>query len=118
MIKQASNRGDILLETVCQILDDHKALNVCVINLSNKTSFADYMVVASGTSQRHLSSLGDHLMKSLKQHGKTHVEGRGDSDWILVDLGNVVVHLFRPEIRQMYDLEGMWNMPLLASQTS
>ena len=117
MIKQASNRGDISLETVCQILDNHKAHNVSVIDLSTKTTFADYMIVASGTSQRHLSSLGDHLMKHLKQPGQSHMEGRGNSDWILVDLGNVVVHLFRPEIRQMYDLEGMWNMPALVSHT-
>lgn len=118
MIKQTSNRGGVSLETVCKILDDHKAFNVSVIDLSNKTSFADYMIVASGTSQRHISSVGDHLMKQLKCWGGVHLEGRHDSDWILVDLGNVVVHLFRPEVRQMYDLEGMWNMPVLASRAN
>ena len=118
MIKQASNRGEVSLETVCKILDDHKAFNVSVIDLSNKTSFADYMIVASGTSQRHISSLGDHLMKQLKCLVHTHLEGRHDSDWILVDLGNVVVHLFRPEVRQMYDLEGMWSIPMPVSRTN
>lgn len=66
MTKRTFNKGEISVEAVCKILDDHKALDVSVINLSDKTSFADFMVVASGTSQRHLHALGDHLEKSAK----------------------------------------------------
>lgn len=116
MTNRTSYKGEISVETVCKILDDHKAFDVSVINLSDKTSFADYMIVASGTSQRHLAALGDHLEKGVKPLYRASVEGKSaDSDWVLVDLGNVIVHLFRPETRQMYDLESMWKTPMLVN---
>ncbi|UNM06397.1 MAG: ribosome silencing factor [Holosporaceae bacterium] len=115
MTKRTFSKGEISVETVCKILDDHKALDVSVINLSDKTSFADFMVVASGTSQRHLCALGDHLEKGAKDVCQVKQEGSENSDWILVDLGSVIVHLFRPETRQMYDLESMWTMPMLVN---
>ncbi len=115
MTKRTFNKGGISVEAVCKILDDHKALDVSVINLSDKTSFADFMIIASGTSQRHLYALGDHLEKSAKNICQAKKEGSEGSDWILVDLGNIIVHLFRPETRQMYDLESMWTMPMLVN---
>ena len=116
MIKKASNAGDVSIETICKILDDHKALDINVIDLTNKSSFADFMIIASGTSQRHLSALSEHLEKGAPHRMKLHIEGgKGNSDWVLVDLGHVVVHLFRPEIRQMYDLESMWSVPMLVN---
>ena len=115
MTKRTFHKGEISVETVCKILDDHKAFDVSVINLSDKTSFADYMVVASGTSQRHLNALGNHLEKEVKPFYPANLEGTEDSDWILVDLGTVIVHLFRPETRQLYDLESMWTMPMLVN---
>ena len=80
------------------------------IELSGKTSIADYMVVATGTNSRQLAAMADHLVEKLKAKGRTHVpvEGRQQGDWVLVDAGDVIVHLFRPEARAHYALEKMW----------
>ena len=115
MTKRTSYKGEISVEAVCKILDDHKAFDVTVITLSDKTTFADYMIVASGTSQRHLNALGRYLEQEIKSLFPVSLEGKEDSDWVLVDLGTVIVHLFRPETRQLYDLESMWKIPMLAA---
>lgn len=96
-----------------QSLDDDKAEDVIVIELKGKTEIADYMVVASGTSQRHVGALADHLRDKLKGSGVKGValEGADQCDWVLVDAGDVVVHLFRPEVRDFYQLEKMWKTP-------
>ncbi len=81
-----------------------------MVPLSGKTDYADYMVVASGRSARHIDAMTDHLLEKLKHSGVRHVhtEGRAGKDWILVDAGDVIVHLFRPEVRSHYDLEKLW----------
>ncbi len=91
-------------------LDDDKAQDVVVINLAGKTSFADYMVIATGTSQRQVVTMAQHLQQILKAEGLTEVplEGMNQGDWVLIDGGDVIVHLFRPEIREFYDLEKIW----------
>ena len=109
------------LKTIIETsLDDDKAENIAAINLAGKSSFADYMIVATGRSQRHVSSLADKLVDSLKEHGfqPLSVEGKGTADWVLVDCGDIIVHLFRPEIREMYNLEKMWSAPLLQPATN
>lgn len=119
MKKQTSLEGKIFLKTVHTILDNNKALDITTINLSGKASFADHMIIASGTSQRHLLALSDYLQSETKEKGHSYVriEGKENgSDWVLVDLGSIVIHLFRPETRQMYDLESMWSMPSLISK--
>ena len=99
-----------MLEMIEASLDDDKAQDVVVIDLAGKTDFADYMVIASGTSQRHVNTMAQHLREKLKKqgHGGIALEGTPQCDWVLIDGGDVVVHLFRPEIRAFYDLEKIW----------
>ncbi len=94
-------------------LDAAKAQDITSIEITGKSSIADYMIVASGTSQKHIASLADHLVEKLHEKGFDYipVEGKGESDWVVVDVGNIIVHLFRPETRQHYNLEKMWDMP-------
>lgn len=99
-------------------LDRQKAQDIVSIDLAGKSDFADRMVIASGTSARHISSLADYVVDALEEEGFSHilVEGKEQGDWILVDAGNVIVHLFRPEIRTMYNLEKMWAPKLPAPE--
>ena len=94
-----------------KILDDNKAKNITTINLKNKSYIADYMVIASGTSSRHLQALSEILVVQLKKIGvdNCRIEGKDSSDWKLVDAHDVIVHLFHPEKRDFYDLEKMWS---------
>ena len=95
-------------------LDDDKAQKVVVIDLIGKTAIADYMIVASGTSRRHVSTMAEHLREKLKSLGikSVSIEGMSQGDWVLIDGGDVIVHLFRPEIREFYDLEKLWGDPM------
>ena len=95
-------------------LDDDKAEDIVVIDLHGKSSFADVMVVASGRSARQVGAMAEHLAVKLKQQGVDHigVEGAQVGDWVLIDGGDVVVHLFRPEVRRFYNLEKMWGIAL------
>ena len=94
-----------------KILDNNKAKNIVSINLRNKSYIADYMIVASGTSSRHLQSLSEILVAELKKIGLNdcRIEGRDSDDWKLVDAHDVIVHIFHPEKREFYDLEKMWS---------
>ena len=97
-----------LIET---ILDNNKAKNIITIDLKNKSYIADYMIVASGTSSRHLQSLSEILVTELKKIGlgECRIEGRESSDWKLVDANDIIIHIFHPEKREFYDLEKMWS---------
>tara|TARA_B100000963_G_C22547226_1_gene634988 strand:- start:685 stop:1032 length:348 start_codon:yes stop_codon:yes gene_type:complete len=94
-----------------KILDDNKAKNITSIDLKNKSYIADYMIIASGTSSRHLQALSEILVTQLKKLGihNCRIEGRDSSDWKLVDANDVIVHIFHPEKREFYDLEKMWS---------
>ena len=96
------------------ILDDNKAKDIVSIDLREKSYIADYMIVASGTSSRHLQSLSENLVSELKKIGMNNcrIEGRESSDWKLVDAIDIIVHLFHPEKREFYDLEKMWSEPI------
>jgi ribosome-associated protein len=100
-----------LLEVVLDTLDDAKAENVVCIDLKGKTSIGDQMVIASGRSQRHVGAVADHLVRKLKDEGfgRARVEGLPHCDWVLIDAGDVIVHIFRPEVREFYNLEKMWS---------
>jgi ribosome-associated protein len=91
-------------------LDDMKAEDIVSINLTGKTSIADMMVVASGRSNRHVGSIADDVLEKLREAGakNLHVEGMPHCDWVLIDAGDVIVHIFRPEVRSFYNLEKMW----------
>jgi len=99
------------LRTVLACLDDMKAEDSVVIDLTDKSSIGDYMVVTSGRSQRHVSSVADHLIKDIEAAGcpRVRVEGMRQGDWVLIDAGDVIVHVFRPEVRSFYNLEKMWS---------
>ena len=98
-------------DLVVNSLEDDKAQAISVIDLAGKSTLADYMVIASGTSARHLSAMSDHLVERLKAGGATKavVDGKDQGDWVLIDAGDVIVHLFRPEVREFYNLEKLWN---------
>ncbi|MDH3230990.1 MAG: ribosome silencing factor [Alphaproteobacteria bacterium] len=91
-------------------LEDDKAEDETIIDLSGKSTMADYMVIASGRSQRQVGAMADHLLEKLKAKGlkSVAVEGQPQCDWVLVDAGDVVVHLFRPEVRDFYKLDKLW----------
>jgi len=99
-----------LLEAVKGSLQDDKAEDIVVIELDGKSSIADCMVIASGRSQRHVAATAEHLIQRFKAEGIKPVpaEGLGQGDWVLIDGGDVIVHLFRPEVRAFYNLEKMW----------
>ena len=94
-----------------KILDNNKAQNISIIDLKNKSYIADYMIIASGTSSRHLQSLSEILIAELKKLGldNCRMEGRDSNDWKLVDAYDVIVHIFHPEKREFYNLEKMWS---------
>jgi ribosome-associated protein len=100
------------LRLVLAGLDDMKAEDTVTINLSGKSSIADYMVVTSGRSNRHVGSVADRVVKALHEAGLAgiRVEGMPHCDWVLIDAGDVIVHVFRPEVRTFYNLEKMWSV--------
>jgi|TARA_B110000971_G_C19787040_1_gene398014 ribosome-associated protein len=106
-ISEIKNRIEI-------ILDSNKAKNIVSIDLKEKSYIADYMIIASGTSSRHLQSLSEHLVSELKKINviNCRIEGRECNDWKLVDTIDIIVHLFHPEKREFYDLEKMWSEPI------
>jgi ribosome-associated protein len=100
-----------LLNVVLDTLEDAKAEDVVCIDIKGKTSIGDQMVVASGRSQRHVGAIADHLVRKLKDEGfgRVRVEGLPHCDWVLIDASDVIVHIFRPEVREFYNLEKMWS---------
>ncbi len=97
------------LQVIRECLHDGQAEDILEIDLQRKSAFADVMVIATGNSQRQLNALADRLEEALRAHGqRLLMEGRQTSDWLLVDAGDVIIHLFRPEMRRFYNLEKMW----------
>ena len=103
---------------VLATLDDMKAEDTFPINITGKTTIADFMVVTSGRSQRHVGSIADRVLEALHRAGvpDARVEGMPHCDWVLIDAGDVVVHVFRPEVRAFYNLEKMWAPSSTASR--
>ncbi len=99
-----------LAKIVVTQLEDDKAENILEISLTGKSPMADFMVVASGRSARHVGALADHVARKLKNEGLdgVRIEGMPNADWVLIDAGDVIVHIFRPEVREFYNLERMW----------
>ena len=105
-------------EHIIDALDDLKARDIQAIFVGDVTSVADWMIIASGTSNRHVKSLGDHVNVSLKEKGlrPIGVEGEDSAEWMLVDFGDVVVHIMMPETRRFYDLESLWRVKPLEQE--
>lgn len=97
------------LKQVTAVLEDYKAQDIVVIPLAGQASFADYLVIASGTSSRHVSSMGQGLLGKLGKAAVLGVEGLQDGEWVCVDMGNIVIHIFVPEKRVLYNLEKLWS---------
>ncbi len=99
-----------MLDRILARLDDMKAEDILTIDLRGKTSLADYMVVASGRSNRHVGAVADNVIDDLNKSGIKGIraEGMPNCDWVLIDAGDVILHLFRPEVRAFYNLEKMW----------
>ena len=105
-----------MIDIVLQSLDDAKAEQTVAIDIAGKSSLADFMVVTSGRSNRHVSAVADQVMKAMRDNGfsKPRVEGLPHADWVLVDGGDVIVHIFRPEVREFYNIEKMWQADFAA----
>ena len=99
-----------ITKKIHKVLSDNKAKDITKINLEKKSSIADFMIICSGTSNRHVISLSNYLVKALKKENLNtlNVEGIRNGDWVLVDAGDIIVHLFRSEVREYYGLEKMW----------
>lgn len=101
-----------LKKLVVDTLDMNKGEDIVVIDLHDKSTIADYMVVASGTSSRHAAALAHKIMDEVAKHypgRKARVEGMAEADWVLLDMGDIIVHIFRPEVRNFYSIEKMWS---------
>ena len=100
-----------LKEIIVKTLDANKALDIISIDLANKSSMADYMIIASGTSSRHLQSLSEQVLEQFKKNGviNSKIEGKDSNDWKLIDGIDVIVHIFNPEKRKFYELEKIWS---------
>ncbi len=106
------NASKALLDKICHWLDEAKAEEIVTIDLEGKTTIGDYMVVATGRTDRHVGAIADQLQRKLKEVGlgRTRVEGTETCDWVLIDTGDLIVHVFRPEVRDFYNLEKMWSV--------
>ena len=113
--KPVSKRHDVeeTLRLILTCLDDIKAEDTVTIDLTGKTSIADAMVVTSGRSNRHVMSIADSAIEGMEKAGVKgiRVEGKRNGDWVLIDAGDIIIHVFRPEVRAFYDLEKMWAGP-------
>ena len=100
-----------LKKIIINTLDTNKALDIISIDLANKSSMADYMIIASGTSSRHLQSLSEQVLEQFKKNGvlNSKIEGKDSNDWKLIDGIDVIVHIFNPEKRKFYELEKIWS---------
>ena len=108
----ADERISALEDMILARLDDDKAQDVVFIDLKGKSAVADGLVVASGRSHRHVGAMADHLLRALKDegYGRARVEGLPHCDWVLIDTGDVIIHLFRPEVRSFYNIEKIWSV--------
>src|SRR6185503_12434943 len=106
----STHASEALLAHVMAWLDDAKAEKVVTIDIRGKSSIGDYMLIASGRSDRHVGAIAEQLQRKLKEEGYgSRIEGQPQCDWVLIDIGDIIVHVFRPEVREFYNLEKMWS---------
>ena len=116
---KAQPDADKTLNMILSRLDDMKAEETVTIDLRGKSAFSDYMIVTSGRANRHVGAIAENVTKSLKENGikNIHVEGLPNCDWVLIDSGDVIVHVFRPEVREFYNLERLWMQNTATAKT-
>src|SRR6202142_3543061 len=115
---KAQPDADETLNMILSRLDDMKAEETVTIDLRGKSAFSDYMIVTSGRANRHVGAIAENVAKALKETGikSVHVEGLPNCDWVLIDSGDVIVHVFRPEVREFYNLERLWTQSPTAAK--
>ena len=118
LVSNSTTTSETLLSQIVSSLDDDKADDIVQIDLRGKTTIGDYMVIASGRSSRQVSAISDKLTERLKANCGVlcKTEGKDSGDWVLIDSGDVIVHVFRPEVREFYQLEKMWQPTAAQSQ--
>jgi len=111
--------ADETLKLILSRLDDMKAEETVTIDLRGKSAFSDYMIVTSGRANRHVGAIAENVAKGLKETGikSLHIEGLPNCDWVLIDSGDVILHVFRPEVREFYNLERLWTQNPAAAKT-
>jgi ribosome-associated protein len=116
---KAQPDADKTLSMILSRLDDMKAEETVTIDLRGKSAFSDYMIVTSGRVNRHVGAIAENVAKGLKEAGiaNIHIEGLPNCDWVLIDSGDVIVHIFRPEVREFYNLERLWTQGPMAAKT-
>ncbi|WP_411036279.1 ribosome silencing factor [Shinella sp. BYT-45] len=116
---RSDDAADRALQLVLASLEDSKAEDIVTINITGKSALGDYMVVVSGRSNRHVMAIADHLISDLKDEGlgNARVEGLEAGDWVLIDTGDIIIHVFRPEVREFYNIERMWAAPEIEDGT-
>ena len=116
---RGDDAADRALQLVLTSLEDSKAEDIVSINIAGKSALGDYMVVVSGRSSRHVMAIADHLISDLKDEGlgNARVEGLEAGDWVLIDTGDIIIHVFRPEVREFYNIERMWAAPEIKDGT-
>jgi ribosome-associated protein len=109
-----------LLKDIVHWLDEAKAEEVVTIDLAGKSSIGDFMVIASGRSDRHVGAIAEQIQRKLREKGlgRVRIEGLEACDWVLLDTGDIIVHVFRPEVRDFYNLEKMWSAERPGEQTA
>lgn len=108
-----------LTALIIQLLEDKKAEDIAIIDMKDKLAIIDYMIIASGLSGRQVGALADYIAYGLKQKGlSVHLEGLEHCEWVLIDVGDVIVHVFKPEARAFYSLEKMWMTPMVTAKMS
>jgi ribosome-associated protein len=116
----APSDADKTLKLILARLDDMKAEETVTIDLRGKSAFSDYMIVTCGRANRHVGAIAENVTKALKETGikNIHVEGLPNCDWVLIDSGDVIVHVFRPEVREFYNIERLWTQGPVAAATA
>lgn len=104
------NDSFLIADTINRFLEDNKIVNVVMLDIRSKTTLAEYMIVGTGTSKKHICAVSELLRIELKKIGitKINIEGDNSSDWVLIDVGQVIVHLFQKEVREFYEIEKLW----------
>lgn len=112
---EAGKLAPTVLDIAVTSLEDSKAEEIVAIDIRKKSSLGDHMIVASGRSHRHVAAIADHLVRALKENGSANIriEGMPSADWVLIDAADVIIHIFRPEVREFYNIEKMWQTPEL-----
>ncbi|MGL9682213.1 MAG: ribosome silencing factor [Wolbachia sp.] len=100
---------ELIKNMIISIIDQNKGYDIVAFDVQNKTVIAKYKIIASGDSDRHVKALAKHVIKSLKPHNKAEVEGMNEGNWVIVNFQGIMVHIFRPEVREYYKIEELWN---------